>query len=127
MNERLIETAISRAGVVRVRNALNAMLWLCALCLLSSLIGLYFFRDDPELKYLLAGLLSLPVLATTVCYFWFMFREPNRLQSEEFVLRQQELSVERKSDTSLSVDQAADEDPLVIDAKRSNLPTGENS
>jgi len=127
MNDRFIDTVISRAGVVRVRNALNALLWLCAICVPSSLLGLYLFRDDPELKYVFMGLLVGPVITTVMSHFWFLFRDPNRLQSEEFVLRQQELSIERKALPPTSIERNEAEDILVIDAVSQNREKGEAS
>jgi len=98
MNDKLIETVISRAGVVRVRNALNALLRVLAICLPLCLGGIYLFRDDAILKYgFLAGLIF-PLIATIIAVFWLLIKDPNRLQSEEFILRQQELSIERKEE-----------------------------
>ena len=87
----------SRAGVVRVRNVLAPLLWLLAIAMPACFLAAYFFRDDAVLKYVLiiSGLGT--IVSTLVAYFMFMFRDPQRLQSEEFVLRQQELTLfERK-------------------------------
>ncbi len=84
----IVKTAFSRAGVIRVRNALNPMLWLSLTCLLISPGFAYLFRDDALLKYGFSVIAILPILATATAYFIFLFRDPDRLQSEEFVLRQ---------------------------------------
>lgn len=83
----------SRAGVVRVRNALNPLLWTTAVVFPTSLLAAYFFRDDALLKYLLTAIGTTPVLLTLVAYFIYMFRDPDRLQSEEYLIRQQELEI----------------------------------
>jgi hypothetical protein len=125
MNDKLIETVISRAGVVRVRNALNALLWLLAISLPLCLSGIYLFRDDAVLKYgFLAGFIF-PLMATIIAFFWLMIKDPNRLQSEEFILRQQELSIERKEEPSLSIDQKEAEDTIAIDARPEKRSLGE--
>jgi hypothetical protein len=86
----------SRAGVVRVQNALNPLLWLCVITPITWL-AMYFLRDDSVIKYFLLAFGALPVFATLVAYFIFVFRDPDRLQSEEFILRQQELSIYSRS------------------------------
>ena len=88
----------SRAGIVRVRNVLNPLLWLCGLITPISWAAVYFLRDDPVAKYCLLTFGTLPILATLIGYFIWMFRDPDRLQSEEFVLRQQELTIYRRSE-----------------------------
>lgn len=45
------------------------------------------FRDDPILNYVFALVAIAPIVAAIIAYFLFLFRDPNRLQSEEFVLR----------------------------------------
>lgn len=95
--QEVIRSVTSRAGIVRVRNAFNPILWGCAVatpvCFLSGLL----FQADPIIRYGLVALGALPVLTLIAAYLYFMLRDPDRLQSEEFVLRQQELTVtERK-------------------------------
>lgn len=77
-----IRSWTSRAGVVRVRNALNPLLWMTALVVPTSLLAAYLFRDDPILKYGLFVLGASSVIATLVGYFILLFRDPDRLQSE---------------------------------------------
>jgi hypothetical protein len=62
------------------------------------------------LKYVFIVGGFLPVGAILLAFFWLLIKDPNRLQSEEFVLRQQELSIERKEEPSLSIDQKEAED-----------------
>ena len=93
----------SRAGVVKVRNALNPMPWVLALVLPASLLAAYFFRDDVFLKYFFSGLGALPVVLTLLAYFIYMYRDPDRLQSEEYVLRQQALQYLYKKDATSEI------------------------
>ncbi|BDV33605.1 hypothetical protein SS37A_11340 [Methylocystis iwaonis] len=88
----------SRAGVVRVRNALNPMLWTTAVVFPTSLLAAYFFRDDDILKYALAAFGAFPVLVTIIAYFIFLFRDPDRLQSEEYLLQHQAMQILYKKD-----------------------------
>ncbi len=88
----------SRANVVRVKNAVNTLLWMTALVTPTSWLAAYFFQSDAILKYGFSLFGALPVFAALFAYFYFMLKDPDRLQSEEFVLRQQELSIYRSSD-----------------------------
>ncbi len=86
---------------------------------------MFELRDDAVLKYgFLAGFIF-PLMATIIAFFWLMIKDPNRLQSEEFILRQQELSIERKEEPSLSIDQKEAEDTIAIDARPEKRSLGE--
>ncbi len=107
-----IKSGTSRAGVVRVQNALNPLLWFCVITPITWL-AMYFLRDESIIKYFLLAFGALPVFATLVAYFIFMFRDPDRLQSEEFVLRQQELSIYSRSNDGV---------PQPIETEQRQLP-----
>jgi len=95
--QKVIRSVTSRAGVVRVRNAFNPILWGCAVATPVCFLFAGVLGTDPILRYGFAALGGLPVLTLVGAYIYFMLRDPDRLQSEEFVLRQQELTVtERK-------------------------------
>ncbi|MGA8169582.1 MAG: hypothetical protein WB816_01900 [Methylocystis sp.] len=83
--EETLQFWTSRASVVRVRNVLNSLLWVVALSTPAFLLAAYFFQIDPILKYVFSLFAILPVLATLVTHFYFMFKDADRLQSEEFV------------------------------------------
>jgi hypothetical protein len=113
-----IKSWTSRAGVVRVRNALNPLLWAAGVLTPMSWIAAYAFRDDAILKYVLVAFGALPGLATPVSYLYFMFRDPDRLQFEEFVLRQQELSiVSRSGDGPRPIESEGRELPNVVEVE----------
>lgn len=107
--EDVIGKAISRAGVVRVRSALNSFLW-CFLWTLALLVATYFLKDDLVAKYVCLGLAALPLLVTLSVGVFFAVKHPDRLQSEEFVIRQQELTmIEKKGGLLLPLDQSEGE------------------
>lgn len=74
----LIRHATSRAGVVRVSNVLNSLLWASATATPICFAFSYLFGGDPVLHYTLAALGCLPVLLMLGAYTYFMFREPDR-------------------------------------------------
>lgn len=89
--EEILRAATSRAETIRVRNVLNPVLWGCAVA--TPVCGglAYLFASDPILRYGFSALAGMPVLLLALGYIYFMLRDPDRLQSEEFVTRQQEL------------------------------------
>ncbi len=108
--EELFRGATSRAGVVRVRNVLNPLLWATVTASPICFAAAYVFEADPVLRYGLAVLGALPILCTLACYLYWMLHQPDRLQSEEFITRQEELRIiERKSGPPIP---AAQSDPV---------------
>ena len=115
--DEVVRSAIDRAGVIRVRNAMNPLLWLSPISATICWIAAYMFRDDPVLKYSFAGLGGLPIVAALVAYFLYFLLDRDRLQSEEFVLKQRELSIiERKGLPPVPFDREEAEDIQIIEA-----------
>ncbi len=95
--DEVVKSAISRLGVVRVSNALNPLLYMAMVVIPLSWGCAWLFSDDLILKYGFAGLGAFIALAFLALYVWFAVTNPDRLQSEEYLVRKQELSiVERK-------------------------------
>ena len=77
------------------------------------------FRDDPILKYGFAGLGALPIVAALVAYFLYFFLDRDRLQSEEFVLKERALQLKYRQEASAEIINAAREI-----ARTEKLPSG---
>ncbi|MDY8110849.1 hypothetical protein U0C82_17050 [Fulvimarina sp. 2208YS6-2-32] len=93
----IFEQAISRAEIVRVRNALNPMLWLTAVATPVFLLFAWLADFESITGVIFTAVAILPVLATIVGYYIFLFSDRDRLQSEEFVLEHRKLQyLERK-------------------------------
>jgi hypothetical protein len=111
---RLDETVRSwtaRAGIVRVRNALNPLLWTMAAITPTSFVAAHVFRDDSFLKYGFSVLGASPVVVTLASYLYFMFRDPDRLQSEEYVLRQHAMQILYEKDATAEIVDIVNEAP----------------
>jgi hypothetical protein len=67
---------------IRQRNILTPLLWLDGTFSLGSLI--LATRVEGVIEWYLLVLGTLPPALTIFAYVWFMFREPDRLQSEEY-------------------------------------------
>lgn len=91
--EEIIRAGLSRIDTIRVvRTAINPLLWLVGLTtplafILSAII------DDRLIRVLLICFAAIPVIATLIAYVIFMFRDPDRLQSEEYRIRHRALQI----------------------------------
>ena len=117
--DEVIRSAVNRAGVIRVKNAMNPLLWLSPISATICWIAAYAFHDDPVLKYALACLGGLPILASIAAYFLYFFLDRDRLQSEEFILKERALQLRYRKGASTEVVDAAAE---IVRTK--NLPSG---
>lgn len=117
--DEVIRSAISRAAVVRVRNAMNPLLWLSPISAIICWTAAYVFRDDQILKYGFAGLGALPIVSSLVAYFLYFFLDRDRLQSEEFALKQRALQMVYRKGAGAEIVDAAREV-----ARTENLPGG---
>jgi hypothetical protein len=91
--EEVVRTAASRIEVIRVRSALNPVLWMSVPVPAIFLAAAWFFREQPSVAAVLIAVAALPVMAGVAAYFVLLFRSPDRLQSEEYQLRVKELNI----------------------------------
>jgi hypothetical protein len=117
--DEVIKSAIDRAGVIRVRNAMNPLLWLSPISATICWIAAFIFRDDQVLKYAFVVLGALPIIASLVAYFLYFFLDRDRLQSEEFVIKQRALQIVYRKGAGAEIVDAAREI-----ARTESLPRG---
>ena len=101
--EDLLKASTARVETVRVvRTAVNPLLWLVGLVTPLSL-GAAALIGESWMAVALFVLACLPVIFTIAAYFWYMFRDPDRLQSEEYRLRQValQLLIAKNSDAKI--------------------------
>src|SRR5712691_12281565 len=91
--DELGKIGISRIERIRVRNALNPILWLSVAAAILFLPAAWFFRDDGLIATSLIVLASVPTIAAVVAYMILLFKSPDRLQSEEYQLRQRAMQM----------------------------------
>jgi hypothetical protein len=86
----LTESATKR---LRVRSALNPMLWLCAISLPICFFAAYAFRDMPALSIVLICLGGLPLFVACLVFVGFAIYRPEKLQSEEYQIKHESLQL----------------------------------
>jgi hypothetical protein len=91
-----------------IRTAINPLLWLVGIVTPVTLV-LAVAVGETWTRAALLSLGAFPVVVTIVAYFVFMFRDPDRLQSEEYRLRQRALQMLYRKGASAEVVDAARE------------------
>ena len=107
MTDELREQITRRMGDVggrlRVRNALNPMLWLCAVVTVPA-IGFASYTKEPTwLVICLVVVAAIPLLFAGFGFAVLLLRDPDKLQSEEYQIRKRTLEMigEKGHDGSL--------------------------
>jgi hypothetical protein len=105
--EDLVRTASTRVDAVRVvGSAINPLLWLTGLVSPLSLV-LSVSAGEAWQRLAFFGLAVVPVIITIAVYIRFMMRDPDRLQSEEFRLRQRALKMLYKRGANTEISEVA--------------------
>jgi hypothetical protein len=75
---------------VQVKNVMNPLLWICGLVSTPSAIAVAVSSAPTWVPMALA---TVPVAVALLAYIYFMFTQPDRLQSEGYQLRKQALEL----------------------------------
>jgi hypothetical protein len=122
--DELIRTGLSRVDTIAVkRTAINPALWLVGLVTPLSL-ALTAIVGDQIARLILFCFAAAPVLFTFVVYVALLYRDPDRLQSEEYRIRQQALRYLYKKGGSTEIVDIANQVPR-IEASKPRLDDGE--
>jgi len=110
MNEQLARLAhltASAAQRLHVRSALNPGLWLCGIATPMCFLAAYNFRDDSAIRnWLLIGGF-LPVAVVCVVFIGFAIFKPDKLQSEDYQLRHESLTLILQKGGKVPIDPAS--------------------
>tara|TARA_A100000171_G_C2104314_1_gene131442 strand:+ start:182 stop:556 length:375 start_codon:yes stop_codon:yes gene_type:complete len=81
-----------QASVERVtaKGAMNSLLWLAGIVCPLSLVMLYFAPADTRWVY--QFLVIIIVISVIAAFAWLLFKDPNRLQSEDYQIEFARLS-----------------------------------
>lgn len=87
------QLAQSAAQKLRVRSALNPILWLCGIATPICFVGAYIFRDYSHIFQLLIYSGPAPIVVACVGFVYFAIFRPEKLQSEDYQLRHESLQI----------------------------------
>jgi len=108
--DEIIKTGLSRVDTIKVRTAVNPLLWLVGLTLPACLSAAVVIADQ-IVRLALLALAAIPILITIIAYFIFLFRDPDRLQSEEYRIRQRALQILYKKGAAAEIVEVANDMP----------------
>ena len=100
-------------GRLRVKSALNPALWLCAVVTVPLAILATVVEEPMWLMVCLVVLAFFPPVLAAIGFVVFLFRDPDKLQSEEYQIRKRTLEM---------IGEKGQEANLVDLAKASKLP-----
>ena len=87
VTRRLVEAG----GRLRVRSALNPVLWLCAVVSGPVLISAPFYKSEPPAWLIVAGLV--PVAVAAIGFLFLLLVDRDKLQSEDYQIRKRSLEL----------------------------------
>jgi len=92
----LITKVMEAGGRLKVKSALNPILWLCAIVSVPTIISLNFATDKPV--WLVAVAVS-PVFVAIGGFIFLLIWDRDKLQSEDYQIRKRSLElIEQKGD-----------------------------
>lgn len=89
--DRVTHSASEAMVRLRVKSALNPLLWLCGLISIPAMIAALFTSGG--LQVFLAVLTALPPAAACVAYAYLLYKDPDKLQSEEYQIQKRVLDI----------------------------------
>ncbi|MFZ6678706.1 hypothetical protein [Undibacterium sp. Tian12W] len=88
IRDQIITSVVEAGGQLKVKSALNPVLWLCAII---TAPGSYFMSKDWPL---FAQIITFcPVVTAMIGFFYLLFFDRDKLQSEDFQLRKRTLEI----------------------------------
>jgi len=105
--ERISQSSQGAAQRLYVRSALNSMLWLTAVGSPICFAFAYLFRDFDFARNFLLIVGVLPILISCLGFCYLVITNPEKLQSEDFQIRQQTLEIIEQKTKRLSLDASA--------------------
>ena len=112
----VLRSLVTRSGVVRVRTAVNDLLWTLPLAVAGCLISAYLIGPNTWVTVFFATVAAGLFVLFAFSHVYFMFRDPDRLQSEEYVLAQRELTIlERRGEQPVVIDDRSRNDNLTVE------------
>jgi hypothetical protein len=77
-------------GRLKVRSALNPILWLCGIITVPALVAFSVMKEPPGWLVILT---FAPVIAAILGFFFLLFFDRDKLQSETYQIRKLELEM----------------------------------
>jgi len=99
--EKLITKVMDAGGRLRVRSALNPVLWLCGIVSAPSMISLSFSTTQPLWLIVIA---SAPIFVALAAFIFLLLFDRDKLQSEEYQIRKRSLELIEEKGNPQAID-----------------------
>jgi hypothetical protein len=99
--ESITKIASEYGGQLRVKSALNPILWLCGIIGTPCILSITWQKEP---SWVLISLLFMVVLTAIGSFIYFVIVDPDRLQSEEYQLRRKTLELIEESGDLNAID-----------------------
>lgn len=97
INNGIAQKVVEAGGRLRVKSALNPILWLCAIITIPGIT--YMFFSVKETPILLQIIFVLPVITAILGFLYLLIFDRDKLQSEDYQIRKRTLDlVQEKGD-----------------------------
>ena len=104
----------SAASRLRVRSALNPLLWLSTIIGVTCFGAACWLRSDRVAMFVMIAIGAVPVLVTCGVACYFAVLKPEKLQSEDYQLRQQAMMIIKEKGGRVKVDAISLESIVVL-------------
>ena len=100
---RWIERSSTAAGRLRVRSALNPILWLCAIGTPICVSAAFLLRSDTYLSMMFAIVGIIPIIVACLGFIYFAIVKPEQLRSEEYQIKHDALLLIKEKGSAFDV------------------------
>ena len=104
-DEKISQKAIDAGGRLRVKSALNPILWLCAIITIPCVSALAYI--DPPAPIWLVILAFIPVICAAFGFIFLLVIDRDKLQSEDYQIRKQSLELIQQKGDALPISSAS--------------------
>lgn len=105
----LVKSLVTRAGVIRVKTAVNAALWAMIPLIALLVASAYLIGPNSWVSVFGAFMVFGGFALFAFSYLYFLFNDPDRLQSDEYRLAHQQLTLQRKGEPPVVITGRPDE------------------
>lgn len=89
---------------LKVKSVLNPILWLCGIATPLCFGTAYFFGENIIIQISLIIVGFLPILTGCFSFLYFSFKDPDKLQSEDYQLKHETLQIIQTKSGSVKLD-----------------------
>ena len=105
LEDKISQKAMEAGGRLRVKSALNPILWLCAIITIPC-IGALAYIDPPPPIWLII-LAFIPVGCAAIGFLFLLIMDRDKLQSEDYQIRKQSLELIQQKGDALPISSAS--------------------